>query len=129
MAPPRAPGASLFRHAGLPLNSSKCRFARLQIRILGHVVDATGVHPDPAKIRAVKDFPEPRFCNDVRSFSGLCSYFRRFVPADIARPLSDLLKKDMTVTWGPLQENPFGALISKLITSPVLAHFDVAAPT
>ncbi|XP_077492222.1 uncharacterized protein LOC144103354 [Amblyomma americanum] len=99
--------------------------------ILGHVVDATGVRPYPAKIRFVKDFPVPRSCNDVRSFLRLCSYFRRFVPgfADIARPLSDLLKKDMTFAWGPPQENAFAASISKLTTSPVLAYFDVAAPT
>lgn len=122
---------SLFRHAGLQLNSSKCRFARRQITILGHVVNSTGVHPDPDKIRAVEHFPLPRSCNDVRSFLGLCSYFRRFVEgfADLARPLTDLLKKDVTFFWGPNQDRAFTTLISKLTTSPVLAHFDVAAPT
>lgn len=49
----------VFRRAGLQLNSSKCHFARRQISVLGHLVDASGVRPDPAKIRAVTNFPCP----------------------------------------------------------------------
>lgn len=48
---------AVFRQAGLQLNSSKCRFGQCQINILGHLVDARGVRPDPEKIRAVRDFP------------------------------------------------------------------------
>ncbi|XP_077514461.1 uncharacterized protein LOC144125176 [Amblyomma americanum] len=79
----------------------------------------------------MKEFRVPRSGNDVQSFLALCSYIRPFVPgyAAIARPLCDRLKKDMASTWGPLQENAFAAVISKLTTSPVLAHFDVVVPT
>lgn len=70
---------AIFRRAGLQLNSKKCRFGRRQITILGHLVDASGVQPDPEKVRAVTNFPEPRSTHDVRSFLGLCSYFRRFI--------------------------------------------------
>lgn len=47
----------VFRRAGLQLNSSKCRFGGRQLKILGHVVDAAGVRPDPDKVRAVQEFP------------------------------------------------------------------------
>lgn len=122
---------ALFRQAGLQLNSSKCHFGQRRIKILGHLVDAQGVQPDPDKVKAVKHFPVPRSTADVRSFVGLCSYFRRFIKgfADIARPLTDLLKKDATFSWGPEQAAAFATLISRLTSSPVLAHFDVSAPT
>lgn len=62
----------LFRRAGLQLNSSKCHFGWRQIMILGHLVDAEGVRPDPDKVRALQNFPAPRSTKDVRSFLGLC---------------------------------------------------------
>uniref|UniRef100_L7LYP4 RNA-directed DNA polymerase n=1 Tax=Rhipicephalus pulchellus TaxID=72859 RepID=L7LYP4_RHIPC len=121
----------VFRLAGLQLNSSKCRFGRRRITILGHIVDANGVQPDPEKVRAVKDFPVPKTAKDVRSFVGLCSYFRRFIKnfAEIARPLTDLLKQDATFNWGPSQAAAFTELATLLTPSPVLAHFDPTAPT
>lgn len=121
----------LFRRAGLQLNSKKCHFGCRQIKILGHLVDSTGVQPDPEKIRAVTDFPTPRSVHDVRSFIGLCSYFRRFVKdfAAIARPLTDLLKKDAAFSWGQAQASAFSALIGHLSNPPILAHFDSSAPT
>lgn len=121
----------VFREAGLQLNSSKCHFGRRQITVLGHLVDASGIQPDPEKIRAVTSFPVPQSVKDVRSFVGLCSYFRRFVQdfAAIARPLTDLLKKDVPFTWGPAQTAAFAHLTNILTTPPILAHFDPSSPT
>lgn len=121
----------VFRAAGLQLNSSKCRFGRREITVLGHLVSARGVQPDPEKVRVVKDFPIPRSAKDVRSFVGLCSYFRRFVKnfANIARPLTELLKKDVPFHWGTDQATAFGTLTTILTSPPILAHFDPSAPT
>ncbi|XP_049518616.1 uncharacterized protein LOC125943367 [Dermacentor silvarum] len=107
----------VFRRAGLQLNSSKCRFARRHITVLGHLVSASGVQPDPDKVRAVRDFPVPRSVSDVRSFVGLCSYFRRFVRnfADIARPLTDLLKKDISFSWGRAQIQIYDDILEDFI--------------
>lgn len=100
-----------------------------------HIVNFTGVYPDPDKIRAVKDFPLPCSCNNIRSFLGLCSSFHRFVQgvADLARPLADLVQRRCPFAagpvWGPDQQQSFSALISKLTTTSILAHLDAAATT
>jgi hypothetical protein len=54
------------------------------------------------------------------------SFYRRFVPdfATIAHPLHRLLKKNSVWSWTEAQESAKAALIGRLVSSPVLAHFD-----
>ena len=47
---------------------------------MGHVVSASGVYPDPAKLEDVLRFPVPTSVRAVREFLGLAGYYRRFVP-------------------------------------------------
>lgn len=94
------------------------------------MVDKDGVRPDPNKTEAVASFKEPQSVKDLRSFLGLCSYFRRFVPrfADIASPLTRLLQKDVPFIWTPECEEAFRQLKFVLTSGPILRHFDRLAP-
>ncbi|UYV78619.1 hypothetical protein LAZ67_16002183, partial [Cordylochernes scorpioides] len=120
-----------LRKAGLCLNSGKCRFGAKTITVLGHEVSGDGICLDPEKIRAVRDFPRPNSLKEVRSFLGLSSYYRRFIPnyAHIAQPLNALLKKDSVFSWNIEERHAFEALKSALISEPVLGHFDHSSPT
>ncbi|UYV81480.1 hypothetical protein LAZ67_20001324, partial [Cordylochernes scorpioides] len=84
-----------FRGAGLSLKPSKCRFAYQKLPILGHVVSENGVEPATDKIEAVKEFPIPKNVKQVRSFLGLCGYYRRFIKnfSKISKPLTCLTEK------------------------------------
>ncbi|GFU97192.1 hypothetical protein TNCV_559861 [Trichonephila clavipes] len=93
-----------LQEAGLKLNSKKCLFAAQEVKILGHLVSSNGVRPDPDKIKAVRNFPTPKNIHDIRSFLGLCSYFRRFIKGGfcyLAEPLQSLLKSGVEFHWGP----------------------------
>lgn len=66
--------------ANLKLNAEKCIFFQTQVSFLGHLVSEQGIGMDPEKIKAVQNWPTPRNLSEVRSFVGLCSYLRKFIP-------------------------------------------------
>jgi hypothetical protein len=61
-----------------------------------------------------------------RSFLGLASYYRRFIPnfSKIAKPITDLLKKEDMFVWNAKRDEVFQTLKKLLTTSPVLAQPD-----
>ena len=80
------------------------------------MVSSQGVETDPAKIEAVVAWPQPRNLNEVHSFLGLCSYYRRFVKgfSTIAKQSHQLTEKDWKFLWTFLA---FLALKATLTTS------------
>lgn len=80
--------------AAMTLNPRKCSFGYREVQILGHTVNSQGISPNPDKIKAVQNFPAPRRLRAVRSFLGLCNYYRSFVPnfSKIVRPLVELTR-------------------------------------
>ncbi|GFR32867.1 retrovirus-related Pol polyprotein from transposon 17.6 [Trichonephila clavata] len=98
---------SCIQEAGLVLNPRKCCFGATEIKVLGHLVSGKGVKPDPNKLEAVNSFPTPKKIHDVRSFLGLCSYYRRFIKNFCirAKPFQQLLKGDSKFQWGKAQED------------------------
>jgi hypothetical protein len=73
------------------------------------LVSQDGIATDEAKTDAVRNWPVPRNVGDVRSFLGICSYYRRFVPefSTLAKPLTHLTEKSVQFTWGSEQEKSF----------------------
>ncbi|MCO5586458.1 hypothetical protein L7F22_040398 [Adiantum nelumboides] len=69
----------MLRKERLVVNGKKSEFFMEEIRFLGHIVLKDGVRMDPAKIKAIQNWPEPINIHEVHSFLGLCSYYRRFI--------------------------------------------------
>nr|GFD37005.1 putative reverse transcriptase domain-containing protein [Tanacetum cinerariifolium] len=49
----------LLKKEKLYAKFSKCDFWLDSVQFLGHIIDSRGVHVDPAKIEAVKNWPAP----------------------------------------------------------------------
>ncbi|XP_041470077.1 uncharacterized protein K02A2.6-like [Lytechinus variegatus] len=54
----------------LKFNSSKCSINQERVVFFGMVYDKHGVHPDPAKVHAVKSMPTPRDKTQLQEFWG-----------------------------------------------------------
>ena len=115
--------------AGITVNLAKSKFGRKETVYLGHVIDQYGVRPNPKSVAAVVNFPAPRNVRQVRQFLGLAGWMRKFVArfSQLARPLTDLTKKDAKFVWGEEQDRAFVKLKEKLCSDPVLKapNFDL----
>ncbi|GJY59040.1 putative reverse transcriptase domain-containing protein [Tanacetum coccineum] len=90
---------------------------------LRHVINGNGIHVDPSKIEAVKNWKAPRNPTKVCSFLGLAGYYRRFIEnfSKIDKSLTILTQKSKTFDWGEEHELTFQTLKDKLCNAPVLA--------
>ncbi|XP_048002638.1 uncharacterized protein LOC125239165 [Leguminivora glycinivorella] len=119
----------MLEEANLTLNLSKCSFLREKIDYLGYEISAEGVKPGEKKVQSVQNFPRPNDVHNVRQFLGLVGFFRKFIGgfAQIAYPLTKLLKKEAVWEWTSAQEEAFETLKTRLISRPILAIYDHTA--
>ncbi|PIK58380.1 Retrovirus-related Pol polyprotein from transposon [Apostichopus japonicus] len=115
-----------LRKANLKLSPQKCHLFQQSVSYLGYVVSGTGVSTDPEKLKAVREWPQPQKLTHVRSFLGLCGYYRRFVQgfAEIAAPLFKLTEKKQKFDWNKDCEVAFRRLKAALTSAPILAYPD-----
>ena len=78
-------------------NASKCIFGAEEIPFLGCFIGKRGLRADPAKVKAIVDWPVPRSQKDLRKWLSLANYLHKYSAnyAKMARPLSSLFKKDV----------------------------------
>ncbi|GJR00825.1 putative reverse transcriptase domain-containing protein [Tanacetum coccineum] len=113
----------LLKKEELYAKFSKCEFWLSKVQFLGHVIDSEGIHVDPAKIEAIKDWASPKTPTEIRQFLGLAGYYRRFIEgfSKIARPMTKLTQKSVKFEWGEKAEAAFQLLKQKLCSAPILA--------
>ena len=91
-------------------------FAKDKVTYLGFELSHKGIEASLDKVKAVQNFPIPRSVKDVKSFLGLASFYRRLLHhfADIARPLTQITKKDKLWDWNQECQEAFDLLKNKL---------------
>lgn len=115
-----------LRQHNLQLQPDKCNFLMREIKYLGHVINGQGVAPDPEKTRAISKYPVPQTPKQVKSFLGLIGYYRKFIShfAQTAKPLNNLLRRNVNFIWEEEQEQAFQSLKNALTTEPILCYPD-----
>ncbi|GMF55211.1 unnamed protein product [Phytophthora fragariaefolia] len=102
----------------------KCHWGRNQVAFLGHIVTTTGIYTEKGK--AVLNVKRPVDIYGLRSFLGLTSYFRRYIPeyASISAPLERLKMKDAPFVWTEDCESAVRQLKRTLMKPPILVYPD-----
>jgi transposase InsO family protein len=116
--------------AQLQAKVSKCEFLKKELVFVGHLVSAEGIRPDPSKIESVRSYPVPKCTRDIRSFVGLCSYYRKFIEnfSTIAASLHHLQSDKVKFVWTAECQIAFEALKLALINHPILVSPDFNLP-
>lgn len=121
---------TLLQQHKLFAKPSKCSFALKQLEYLGHIISKTRVATDPAKTLVMQNWPVPSSVADLRGFLGLTGYYRKFVKyyGLLAKPLIELLKKNLPFQWTSVTQQAFETLKQAMITTPVLSLPNFSKP-
>lgn len=101
-----------LRQVCLKLNPKKCIFFEPKVEFLGHVLDKDGLHADPKKVPAIQEYPLPQSRSEIRTFLGMCSYYRKFILrfSKIATPLHKMTSEKNPFFWSESRRKPFESL-------------------
>ncbi|GJW00264.1 putative reverse transcriptase domain-containing protein [Tanacetum coccineum] len=113
----------LLKKEQLYAKFSKCDFWLESIQFLDYVINNKGVHVDPAKVEAIRNWSAPTTPKEVRQFLGLAGYYRRFIKGFllISKPLTKLTQKNKKYEWDTEEDEAFQTLKQKLCSAPILA--------
>eukprot|EP00253_Pinus_taeda_P033610 PITA_33610 len=101
---------------------SKCEFGLTEMLYLRHIIGVDRVRVLREKIRAIKEWPEPRNVTELRGFIGICTYYRKFVKgfSQLVAPLTNLTRKE-AFSWSDIAQRAFDRLKEVMSSYPVLA--------
>ena len=109
-----------FRQHKLKLKLKKCGFLKVETNYHGFVISEDGIQPDQKTVEAIRSLPAPTCVREVRSFTGMCSYYRRFIPnfSQIAEPIVALTRKYVHFKWSDTHQKAFEFLKDSLTSVP-----------
>ena len=119
-----------IKEHGLVVKLSKCSWWQQQLKFLGHIISAEGVSPDPAKLKAIADWPYPSDAKGMQRFLGTANYFCKGAGnyARLAAPLFHLCKKNVHYSHDSIYLTSFEQVKHAMSTIPILAHPDPDKP-
>lgn len=114
----------------LVLNWEKSQFMVKEGIVLGHKISSSGLEVDRAKIDVIAKLPHPVNIKGIRSFLGHAGFYRRFIKdfSKIARPLTQLLEKDVDFVFSKDCEIAFNLLKDNLTKAPIMMPPDWSLP-
>ena len=121
-----------IRSSGLKLSPEKCEFLKREVSYLGYRITEYGTRTDEKKIEKITNWKKPTSAEELRSWLGLCGYYRHFIKnySELALPLEKLCKsmwnkkskKKTEICWTNECHDSFERLKIALTSAPVLAY-------
>ncbi|GMG17786.1 unnamed protein product [Phytophthora fragariaefolia] len=119
-----------MRENNLYANINKCSFGADEIPFLGCFLGKEGGRADPEKVFAIAQWPVPVSQKVLRKWLGLANYLHKYSAnyAEMARPLTNHLMKDVVWSWTSEAQQAFEAIKNSLQSAPILALPDEDRP-
>jgi Reverse transcriptase (RNA-dependent DNA polymerase) len=117
----------IFEEHSYFLKPSKCEFECTEIDFLGVRLGHGQITIDPSKITGIKEWPRIlKSVKEVCSTLGILGFQHPFIPgfADLAKLLTNLLKKDSMFVWTQECTEALDHLIHIVTSEPVLVPLD-----
>ena len=94
------------------------------------MLSCKGIEIDRAKVEVMEKPLPPNNVKGIRSFLGHAGFYRRFIPhfSKIARPLTEVLAKDVPFLFSDDCLRPFEKLKQTLISIPIIQPPDWSLP-
>lgn len=120
---------SRLQERGVRIKTEKCEFLKPELQFLGHVISKRGISATPEKVKAVLEAPVPINKKQLRAFTGMVTYYGKFLPelSTVLFPLNQLLCKNAPWDWSEQCDLAFKKAKELLVKAPVLAHYDPEA--
>jgi len=109
----------------LKINLDKCIFGNPEVSYLGFLLTPQGIKPGRNKLKAIEKAKPPVDVKTIRSFLGLCNFFRTHIKdfSIIAAPLFKATRKDSAYKGGQLPPDALKAfyiLQKQLVSDPIV---------
>ena len=91
--------------------------------VLGHEISRRDIEVDKSKVEVIAKLSPPKSIKDIRSFLRHVGFYRRFIKdfSKIARPLTNLLAKDVPFDFNDECFKSWGKLKQEHISAPIIS--------
>lgn len=119
-----------LRDRNMKINPKKVQFKLQKITFMGMVISEDGVQPDPNKVTAISQMPQPEDRPAVLRFCGMANYLSSFCPnlSTAIQPLHNLGNEKGHFLWLPEHQTAFQRAKELIVSAPCLSYFDVTKP-
>ena len=102
--------------------AKKREFKMTKIEYLGMIIEEGRISMDPIKLAGIQEWPIPTMVKQVRLLLGFGNFYRKFIShySDIAKPSTNLMKKDKKFKWNDECQKAFDNLKKQFTEEPVL---------
>lgn len=112
------------------MKGEKCEFHVQTVPFLGFIVEQRQLRADPAKIKAVVDWPVPKNWKEHQGFLGFANFYRKFIRnfSKVALLLTSLTSPKQQYRWSPSAQQAFEDLKQLFSSAPILIQADLTQP-
>jgi hypothetical protein len=108
------------------VKAEKCEFYVSSVSFLGYIIAQGELRMNPAKVRAVTEWPVPMNLKQLQHFLGFANFYRQLIRdySRLAAPLTALTSTSTTSHWFPEAEAAFQKLKYRFTSAPILTQPD-----